>query len=165
MAKKNTPKIRQKASGRTAVRPTRKNDKKSMILKGFSKKKLIWRKNRKKCDFKGLFGQKMQNSMSRFCTLLALHFYWHFGCFKNEFLLGKYRTHGPLYSNDSRVLDLRFFFLPSVWSYLLGILATVYVLVHILQLARSCNCHRDHRCARIKPTPPLTIYLGSLKLR
>ena len=110
MAKKTPPKFDKKRNGRTAVRPTRKNDKKSMILKGFSKKKLIWRKNRKKCDFKGLFGQKMQNSMSRFCTLLALHFYWHFGCFKNEFLLGKYRTHGPLYSNDSRVLDLRFFF-------------------------------------------------------
>ena len=99
----------ERPNGRTAVRPTRKNDKKSMILKGFSKKKLIWRKNRKKCDFKGLFGQKNKNSMSRFCTLLALHFYWHFGCFKNEFLLGKYITHGPLYSNDSRVLDLRFF--------------------------------------------------------
>ena len=109
--KKTPPKIRLKASGRTALRPTRKNDKKSMILKGFCKKKRIWRKNRKKCDFKGLFGQKNKNSMSRFCTLLALHFYWHFGCFKNEFLLGKYRTHGPLYSNDSRVLDLRFYFL------------------------------------------------------
>ena len=114
--KKNTPKIRQKASGRTAVRPTRKNDKKSMILKGFSKKKLIWRKNRKKCDFKGLFGQKNKNSMSRFCTLLALHFYWHFGCFKNEFLLGKYRTHGPLYSNDSRVLDLRLWLFLKKWA-------------------------------------------------
>ena len=106
MAEKTPPKFDKK---RTAVRPTRKNDKKSMILKGFCKKKLIWRKNRKKCDFKGLFGQKNQNSMSRFCTLLALHFYWHFVCFKNEFLLGNYRTHGPLYSNDSRVLDLRFF--------------------------------------------------------
>ena len=77
--KKNTPKIRQKASGRTAERPTRKNNNKSMILKGFSEKKLILRKNRKKCDFKGLFGQKNKNSMSRFCTLLALHFYWRFG--------------------------------------------------------------------------------------
>ena len=107
--KKNTPKIRQKASGRTAERPTRKNDKKSMILKVFCKKKRVFRKILKIRDFKGLLSQKMKNFMSRFCTLLALHFYWHFGCFKNEFLLGKYRTHGPLYSNDSRVLDLRFF--------------------------------------------------------
>ena len=63
-------------NGRTAERPpTKKNCQKSSILKVFCKKKRILRKNLKIRDFKGLFGQKNQNSMSRFFTLLALHFY------------------------------------------------------------------------------------------
>ena len=72
MAKKGPRKFDKKRAAVTAERPTRKNGKKSTIYKGFSKKKRILRKNRKIYDLQGLVSQKIENSMSRFCTLLAL---------------------------------------------------------------------------------------------
>ena len=70
MAKKKTPKIRHKTV--TAERPTRKNHTKSTICYGDFRKNVNFEKNRKKYDLLGQLSQKIENYMSRFCTLLAL---------------------------------------------------------------------------------------------
>ena len=85
--------------GRMAYDET--NCPKSSIFKVFSKN-IILKKIRKIRDFQGLLSQKVKNSMSRFSTNTPVR-------------MGPQNSrttcpHGPVYSNDSRVLDLRFFF-------------------------------------------------------
>ena len=71
-------------------------------LQGLFLKKMNFKKNRKTCDFQGIFIQKMENSMLHFSTSTPV-----------SRRPQKSRTtcpHGALYSYDSRVLDLRFFY-------------------------------------------------------
>ena len=63
--KKKTPKIRQKTRGRYGRTATEKKWQKSTIFKVFSKKKRIFRKNRKIYDFQGLLSQKIENSFAK----------------------------------------------------------------------------------------------------
>ena len=66
MAKKTPPEFDKK---RTAVRPTRKNDKKSMILKGFSKKSWLEEKIAKNAILKVFSAKKIKI----LCPVFALY--------------------------------------------------------------------------------------------
>ena len=120
--KKMTPKFDKKRAAVTQVTADEKKSRKIDDLLWRFQKKLQFKKYRKNYDLLGQLSQKIENSMFRFCTLLAL------GSTNAPVVLRispyskpprNSRTtcpHGPLYSNDSRVLDLRFFsFIPNVY--------------------------------------------------
>ena len=70
--KKGPQKIDKNRYGRTTVRPDEKKSHKSAIFYGDLRKNANFEKNRKNYDLLGQLSQNIENSMSRFCTLLAL---------------------------------------------------------------------------------------------